>query len=650
MDTIGLLGRTLALVAALALGAAPLVTGDRAGAAEVADVSAPALVSGTVDKRSFSLAAGPATFTVTVTATDATGVEAPVVSASSTTTGQSEGFGSMTLVAGTAKNGTWQRTITIPRSAAPGTWEVTLFPLRDSLGNSGSFTTLTTLTLTGAASADTSPPVLVSGTVDKKSFSLASGPATFTVTVKATDATGVTAPVVSASSTTTDQSAGFGSMTLVAGTTKNGTWQRTITIPSNAAPGAWEVTLFPLADTLGNDGDFTTLATITLSAAAADTKAPSLLSSSVDKSAFALADGPATFTVTVKASDATGVTTPTVTATSTTTTQSAGFGSMTLVAGTTKNGTWQRTITIPSNAAPGAWEITLFPLADTLGNSGSFATVATVVLTAKPTLKPGKPTIVGSPAVGTTLTAKPGTWATGTTFTYQWFANGTAISTAKASTYKPTADTVGKALTVKVTGSLAGYTSSSGTSAATAAVAKGVLSSAVPTVSGTPKVGVVLTAKAGTWTTGTSLTYQWSAAGKAVSGATKPTFTPGPAQVGAALTVQVTGSLAGHVTVSRTSAATPTVAKGTLTAPTPVIAGSPKVGTTLSAKPGAWTVGTTLAYQWSAGGTAIPGATRATFVPTAAQVGKTVTVKVTGSLSGYATVARTSTTTAAVIR
>jgi hypothetical protein len=56
--------------------------------------------------------------------------------------------------------------------------------------------------------------------------------------------------------------------------------------------------------------------------------------------------------------------------------------------------------------------------------------------------------------------------------TYQWKANGTAISGATSATYKPTSATVGKKITVTVTGKKADYTTATRTSAATAAVVK----------------------------------------------------------------------------------------------------------------------------------------------------------------------------------
>ena len=82
------------------------------------------------------------------------------------------------------------------------------------------------------------------------------------------------------------------------------------------------------------------------------------------------------------------------------------------------------------------------------------------------------------------------------------------------------------------------------------------IESAVPTVAGSAVVGEKLTAKPGNWTAGTAFTYQWKADGAAIPGATAASFTLTTAQTGKAITVTVTGSQAGHGSVSQTSAAT----------------------------------------------------------------------------------------------
>lgn len=65
------------------------------------------------------------------------------------------------------------------------------------------------------------------------------------------------------------------------------------------------------------------------------------------------------------------------------------------------------------------------------------------------------------------------------------------------------------------------------------------------------------------------------------------------------------------------------------------------MGYPIVAVPGNWTRGTTFTYQWSADDVPIPGATAATFVPTGAQIGKQLSVAVTGALKGFAPITET---------
>ncbi|KQQ20682.1 hypothetical protein ASF48_08735 [Rathayibacter sp. Leaf299] len=263
------------------------------------------------------------------------------------------------------------------------------------------------------------------------------------------------------------------------------------------------------------------------------------------------------------------------------------------------------------------------------------------------------PTVTGTAKVGSTLTANTGTWGPApVTFSYQWKADGVALSGATAGTYTPSSATLGKKITVTVTGSKTGYTGSSRTSAATAAVVAGTLTAVTPTITGTAKVGSTLTAVPGAWGPApVAFTYQWKANGTALSGATGSTYQPSAATLGKTITVTVSGTKAGYTSATRTSAATAAVASGTLTAVTPKITGTAKVGSTLTATAGTWgPAPVALTYQWKANGTAISGATATTYKPTSATVGKTITVTVTGKKTAYTTATRTSTATAAVAR
>lgn len=177
-----------------------------------------------------------------------------------------------------------------------------------------------------------------------------------------------------------------------------------------------------------------------------------------------------------------------------------------------------------------------------------------------------------------------------------------------------------------------------------AAANLGCLASAVPTISGSLRIGSALTANAGTWTPGTALSYQWFASGAAVGTGTSLTLTS--AHQGKTIMVQVTGSLTGYATVTRASSATAAVGLGTLSSSVPTISGTLEVAERLTANPGVWTPGAVLSYQWYANGVAA--GTGPTLTLSSAHQGKRMTVRVTGSLAGYASLARTSAATAAV--
>lgn len=83
--------------------------------------------------------------------------------------------------------------------------------------------------------------------------------------------------------------------------------------------------------------------------------------------------------------------------------------------------------------------------------------------------------------------------------------------------------------------------------------------------------------------------------------------------------------------------------------PVPQIQGTARVGSTLTAAPGSWQPGPVqLAYQWSADGEPVAGATGPTLALTAPLQGKAIRVAVTGSKADFRSVTRTSAPTVPV--
>ncbi len=255
------------------------------------------------------------------------------------------------------------------------------------------------------------------------------------------------------------------------------------------------------------------------------------------------------------------------------------------------------------------------------------------------------PTISGEAFVGKTLTADPGTWNDAApAFTYQWLANTEPISGATTNKLVLTDAELGKSIAVRVTATKGtAYSPGSATSASTAAVGDDptkVVSKTKPIVSGTAKVGETLSTTDGTWSNEpTGFAYQWLADGTAVTGATSSTFVLTKDQRGKKMSVRVTASKSGLTSGTATSEETAAVSGGPLENKTaPSITGQTLEGATLTADPGTWepeTVTPVFTYQWVADGANIAGATSRTYTLTSAEVGKTVTVKVTASANGF---------------
>ncbi|MFF3215439.1 hypothetical protein ACFYYB_32985 [Streptomyces sp. NPDC002886] len=181
---------------------------------------------------------------------------------------------------------------------------------------------------------------------------------------------------------------------------------------------------------------------------------------------------------------------------------------------------------------------------------GSVTVVAPIRSTAAPTVK-------GTAVVGGKVTATTGSWSPAAdSHTYQWQADGKTIAGATAASYTLPSTLQGKKLTVVVTARKAGHPKVKASSAAVLVKGAAPKATKAPSITGTAKVGSVLTLSRGTWTPApTSYDYQWYADGKAITGATRTTFTPASAQRGKRITVKVTAHRTGHLAGTATSGA-----------------------------------------------------------------------------------------------
>ena len=164
-----------------------------------------------------------------------------------------------------------------------------------------------------------------------------------------------------------------------------------------------------------------------------------------------------------------------------------------------------------------------------------------------------------------------------------------------------------------------------------------------PVITGFAQVGATLTVDPGAWEPQpVTLSYQWAADGEPIDGATGVSYVPTAADAGKSISVTVTGTRPGYEPASATTAGT-TPITGVLDPQVPVIVGPPNIGATLSVQTGTWAPEPVdFTYAWFVGGEPVAGATGATYVPTADDLGKGIHVEVTGSKPFYGTDTRAS--------
>ena len=157
-----------------------------------------------------------------------------------------------------------------------------------------------------------------------------------------------------------------------------------------------------------------------------------------------------------------------------------------------------------------------------------------------------------------------------------------------------------------------------------------------PTVTGPAATGTRLSAEPGTWDADTppNFTYQWLRNGVAISGATDSDYYyNSTVDGGQKMSVRVTARASGYQPAIATSSAAGPIPRY-IEAQPPGIVGDSSIGGTLRVVPGYSRVipaGGSLSYSyvWKRNGAPIPGATRAGYVLTPADKGKTITVGVT---------------------
>ena len=201
--------------------------------------------------------------------------------------------------------------------------------------------------------------------------------------------------------------------------------------------------------------------------------------------------------------------------------------------------------------------------------------------------------------------------------TYAWYRGNTAITDATAATYVAQAGDT--SINCRVTAS--GVTSQSPSiGLRTEATGGTPINFIAPTISGDRRLGKTLTCRRGSWNDTAAapypVTYRWRRGGVTIG--TQATYTITADDINVSLNCEVT---ANTQTVAASGSVTGSPPEVIIT---PTISGDPRLRQVMSCSRGAWhedaATPYTITYRWLRNGTAIPGATAATYTITTADL------------------------------
>ena len=194
------------------------------------------------------MGSGSASVTFTAHLTDGSPITGAYVSLVNSAASQQVN-GQFERVSGTAEDGVWQATLSVPQGAAAGSWDYT-GSVQDAINYLGfgsaawqnqslpaSAPGALTVTDTGASA----PPQIASLGYSPSRVDVGSGSASVTFTAHLTDGSPITGAYVSLVNSAASQQVN-GQFERVSGTAEDGVWQATLSVPQGAAAGSWDYT------------------------------------------------------------------------------------------------------------------------------------------------------------------------------------------------------------------------------------------------------------------------------------------------------------------------------------------------------------------------------------------------------------------------
>ena len=343
--------------------------------ARAADTTAPQLKSLYIAPTTVDVSAQSQTITFTANITDdASGFASGQIIITSPSTNRSCSANAVKS-SGTNLDGIWTFTITIPQSSETGTWKVTQIRLQDVAGNLFESTGGQAIQVTGAA--DTTAPQLVSLSISPTTVNVRYQPQAVTFTAHITDdLSHYTWGLITITSPSGSQSLSNESpATLFSGTSLDGIWTFTITIPQSSETGTWKVTQIHLQDVAGNLFSSTGGQEIQVTNSA-DTTGPQLKSLTITPTTVDVSTQSRTVAFTARITDdSSGYSYGLITITSPSGRSLSNVTPAVSSSGTSLDGVWTFEISIPQSSETGTWRVTEIHLWDVAGNPADYTEV-----------------------------------------------------------------------------------------------------------------------------------------------------------------------------------------------------------------------------------------------------------------------------------
>ncbi|HYM54109.1 MAG TPA: IPT/TIG domain-containing protein, partial [Solirubrobacteraceae bacterium] len=252
------------------------------------DTSPPHVAGVTLSPETIDTSAAARSVVVAVHATDdLSGVAS--LQATLTSGGQSQSASASLQSGGTALDGTWQATISLPRWSQQGTWQLSL-AATDQVGNTVSLSPsqITALGLPDSivqtGEGDDTPPTASNGSISPNAFDTSQHSVSVSVHLHAADDKSGTELVRVEFTSPSGTQHVYGEANVTSGTPQEGEWTATLEFPQFSQQGSWSPRL-ELWDAFGNRRVYTPaeLTTIFPPVGVAEKQAPKITKLSVKK-------------------------------------------------------------------------------------------------------------------------------------------------------------------------------------------------------------------------------------------------------------------------------------------------------------------------------------------------------------------------------